>query len=591
MKAGEAERVLFLSEAIDLTANPEVAHLRALAILRLGRREEAASILEALLREHPSQLEWATDLGILLLDLNRPVEAEARLRLAISSAVPTPRAQHALAETLLKLGRLQEAEEIAASLLQSSPENVRAHDLMVRALTGTERARLACAHAKQYANARPALYRAQLQWSLKSGEAAAWDDTPTALRATARLDPVSPDSHSALLYRMLFVPEFSSDEIVNEHRRYAGLWAVPPMPPAPRRSAGPIRIAVATGDFRIGSATAFMGPLLSGFDRNEVQLVLYSTGEERLPTDRLAHFFDEMHDVGDRADEAIASQIREDDVDVLIDIAGHHHDNRLPLFTHRPARLQLAYPRYPFSTGLTCFDGLVTDSWTSPPGTDREYVEPLLRLPSGYLAFAPREEVEQPARRPASSGHVRFGLFQQAVKLHSVFIDTLSAILRRMPDSSLLIHHGYGKDIQELLRQEFAARSVTEHQLEFAGEADYGKHMGLIGSVDIALDTWPYNGQTTTCECLYMGVPVVTVQGDRHAARVSAGMLRRLGRPAWIAADPSQYVEIAVQLASSVETLTACRESLRDDMRACGLVDGRRVAESLLQEIRRLVRR
>ena len=297
---------------------------------------------------------------------------------------------------------------------------------------------------------------------------------------------------------------------------------------------------------------------------------------------------DHVRDVARLDDDAVRRRIAADGIDVLVELSALFPDNRIPVLARRAAPIQATLPQCPTTTGCSAVDYLFTDRWTSPPGTEREYAERLHYLPSGHVVYTPPAVC--PPGRPAPAlerGAVTFGLLQRFMKIGPGVWDAVADVLRRTPQSRLLLHNGD----QELdrpdsitcafLRHQLAVRGVDPERMAFAGRRPHVDHLDLIGGIDIALDTWPYSGTTTTCECVWMGVPVVTLAGRTHASRVSAAILRRCGVDDLVAADAAGYVGIATRLAGDLDALREHRATLRDRMVDRGLTDGRALAAGM----------
>ncbi len=284
--------------------------------------------------------------------------------------------------------------------------------------------------------------------------------------------------------------------------------------------------------------------------------------------------------------------MRADRIDILIDLAGHTAGNRMSLFAGRVAPVQMTYLGYPNTTGLDSVDWRITDAWADPPGsTESLHSEELLRIAGGFLCFRPRPESPEPAPPPmCTDGRVTFGSFNVPGKISPTMMALWAEILRRVPGARLSLKSASFGDA--------ATRAAYERQLAVsplagcdvallrpvAGERE---HLGAYSGIDIALDTFPYGGTTTTCEALWMGVPVVTLAGRAHASRVGASLLARIGEPSLIADSPAAYVDAAVALAASPERLRTLRSSLRARMIDGGVTDAARFARHFTEALRR----
>jgi protein O-GlcNAc transferase len=277
-----------------------------------------------------------------------------------------------------------------------------------------------------------------------------------------------------------------------------------------------------------------------------------------------------------------------DRIDVLVELSALFPESRIPLLARRTVPIQATLPQCPTTTGCRGVDYLFTDRWTSPPGTEGEYAERLHYLASGHVIYTPPATCPPPRPVPALTiGSVTFGLLQRFMKIGADVWDAVAEVLRAVSGSRLLLHNGD----QELDRPESAtraycgaqlsARDVDPGRLSFAGPISHVAHLDLINGIDLALDTWPYSGTTTTCECLWMGVPVVTLAGRTHASRVSAALLRRCGLDGLVATDRQAYIRIASDLARDVDRLRVLRATLRERAVASGLTDGRALAAGM----------
>jgi predicted O-linked N-acetylglucosamine transferase (SPINDLY family) len=284
-------------------------------------------------------------------------------------------------------------------------------------------------------------------------------------------------------------------------------------------------------------------------------------------------------------DASAAQAIRDDRMDILVDLSGHFAFHRLGVFAHRPAPVQVSFPHYPGTTGSDCIDYLLTDIWTTPQGCEDESSEKPYRLPSGCLVYKAPPDREPVTDLPAlSNGYVTFGLFQRPGKLHAAVWDAIAAVLAAVPDSRLLMHSSSreldeeGSAQRARLLKPLEDRGIAAARVLFKGPRPTEQHLAIVAEADIALDTFPYNGQTTTCDCLWMGVPVVTLRGNSYVARVAPALLDRLGLGDLAADSADGYVRRAVELASHTEEIARLRRSLRERMKNSSLTDGSRLA-------------
>lgn len=340
-----------------------------------------------------------------------------------------------------------------------------------------------------------------------------------------------------------------------------------------------LRIGYVTPDLRDHSVAYFIEPLLVNHDRNQFELFCYlELGAADKMTRRLLTFADATRNTCGVSDDQVAAMIRQDRIDILIDLAGHTNNNRLPVFARKPALIQVTYLGYPNTTGLTAVDYRLTDAWADPPGmTEHLHTEKLVRLEKGFLCFTP--PAESPSITPLPSitkGFITFGSFNALPKITSEMLEIWARIVLQVPGSHLLIKNAQLTDpvLQEKLRAQLVQHGVASERIEILGRTSKEDHMAAFASVDIALDSFPYHGTTTTCDTLWMGVPVITLAGKSHVSRVGVSLLSRMGLGEHIAHSVDEYIEKAVRLANSGDALSVLRQRLRTLFEASGLCDG-----------------
>ncbi|HVR61180.1 MAG TPA: FkbM family methyltransferase [Polyangia bacterium] len=410
------------------------------------------------------------------------------------------------------------------------------------------------------------------------------------LRLGTVLAPDWPVGWSNLLLCLGYADDLPPAAVAAAHRifgqRFAGRrFARPSEPPARPLEVGerrrrPLRVGLVSPDLRRHAVAFFLEPLLEARDRAAVSYLAYSTlNRVDSVTERLRALVDEWRPIDTLGDEEAAAAIRADGVDILIDLAGHTAHNRLGVFARRPAPLQMTYLGYAQTTGLPTIDWRITDAWADPPGaTEHLHTERLLRLPSGFLCYRPPPDSPPVAELPADrQGRVTFASFNQLAKISPRALALWGRVLDAAPGSRLFIK---GPAFAETaMRAAFAERlgatALARHDVQLLPpQADQRAHLEAYGDVDIALDTTPYCGTTTTCEALWMGAPVVTLVGSAHAGRVGASILSRAGLPALCAATPDDYVRVAAALAADRPRLRALRAGLRARVAGSGLTDG-----------------
>jgi predicted O-linked N-acetylglucosamine transferase (SPINDLY family) len=336
-----------------------------------------------------------------------------------------------------------------------------------------------------------------------------------------------------------------------------------------------LRVGYVSSDVRTHPVMTFAEVLFADSAPERIETFCYSnTSTQDATTAEIKNLPIQWREITSLSDEDADRLIRADKIDILVDLNGHTGDNRLTLFARKPAPVQVTYLGYPDTTGLSAIDYRLTDAYADPPGrTERFHSEELVRLPSTFLCLRPREA---PAIKWSPSGRITFGSFNVLRKVNQAVVRQWSEILRSVPDSRLLLKStaAHSEVCRRRFIDLFASHGITSDQLVFRSWATtYREHLQLYNEIDIALDPFPYNGTTTTCEALWMGVPTVVLAGESHRGRVGVSILSNVGIPELIADTNEQYVKIAVDLANDLPRLGRLRGSLRDQMRRSPLLD------------------
>ncbi len=275
-------------------------------------------------------------------------------------------------------------------------------------------------------------------------------------------------------------------------------------------------------------------------------------------------------------DEALVRQIREDRVDILIDLSGHTGENRLPAFAWKPAPVQATWLGYLGTTGVAAIDYLIADDWTLPPELEPHFTEKVWRLPRSYLCFTPPAEDGAIGPLPAlTNGYVTFGSFNNLTKVSPDVVSLWARVLHAVPGSRLLLKTAQfiEPSVRQDVAQQFARHGITSSRLTLEPPVPRADYLKPYNRVDIALDPFPYPGITTSVECLWMGVPFVTLAGKTFMARQGVGLLSNAGLPDWVAADEDEYVKLAARRAGELHTLQRLRQELRTRVLASPIFD------------------
>jgi predicted O-linked N-acetylglucosamine transferase (SPINDLY family) len=352
-----------------------------------------------------------------------------------------------------------------------------------------------------------------------------------------------------------------------------------------------LRIGYLSPDFRDHSVGLFIRHVIAAHDPANTEVYCYANSTVRdALTEQITAHATRFLDVTALSDEELSHTIADDGIDVLIDLAGHTRDSRVGVLNHRIAPVQITYLGYPDTTGLDTVDFRISDPWTeSAEGT--RYSEALLEMPESFLCFGAFEEIPTLARSPAAAtGVVTFGSFNNIRKLNPQTIAAWSAVLQEVPGSRFVIKSRRAQEpvTQRHLLEQFARCGIAPERIELlAPTAARDDHLAAYNQIDIVLDTFPYHGTTTTCEALWMGVPVVTLAGHTHAERVSYSILRNTGLDELVTWNEPDYIARAIALGTDRAALDALRTAIPEKIRSSILCDPQRFTrqfEALLSD-------
>ncbi len=386
-------------------------------------------------------------------------------------------------------------------------------------------------------------------------------------------------AHSNLLLCLCYQNRFGPERVLAEHLRWGARFAkAAPVELPERRPAARLRIGYVSADFRMHSVAFFVEPVIEHHDRSRFEVFCYSDGErEDAVTQRLRGAADHWRGVSGLDDRRSAVLFAAELFDVLVELGGHTSHNRLSMFALRPAPVQVTWLGYPNTTGMSQMDYRLVDEWTDPPELAGHCLETLQYLKTGFLAYRPGRGSPGVGALPAEvSGRFTLGSFNIIPKLNSEVIDVWAAILREVSGAQLLLKAKQWRDpftVERYLRM-FEDRGVDRARVRLVPfVSSYRGHLELYHQIDLALDPYPYNGTTTTCEALWMGVPTLTLEGDRHSGRVGTSINTRLGLAEFIARDEASYIAKAVEWSTRLPELAELRSTLRARVAQSSLCD------------------
>jgi protein O-GlcNAc transferase len=394
----------------------------------------------------------------------------------------------------------------------------------------------------------------------------------------------------ARLMMMNYDPKYDAQQIFSEHLRFSKEYAEPLYSDTRHTndcsSSRRIRIGYVSPDFKRHPVAYFIEPVLSAHNKEGFEIFCYSDVKVAdKVTERIQTHADRWRNIRGMSDEEVAPVIREDRIDILVDLAGHTDSNRMLLFARKPSPVQVSWLGYPATTGLSAMDYKVVDNYTDPAGmTEQFYTEQLIRMPESFLCYLPDGGSPEVGRLPAlSSGHITFGSFNNFVKVSTEVVKLWTSIMKTIPDSHLIMK---GKSFADKTTCQsainmFVQEGIDAERITLEPFEQSPSYLESYNLVDIGLDTFPWNGITTTCDALWMGVPVVTLAGSAYASRAGVSLLTNVGIPELVARTHDEYVSTAVSLADNLGRLQFLREHLRDMMRTSPLCDAKRFTANL----------
>lgn len=418
------------------------------------------------------------------------------------------------------------------------------------------------------------------------------DEAEIHLRRALEIRPDSSAAFSNLLLYLNYSPRYSSRELVAEHLNFEKRFAASFHKHISRHAnhvspSKRLRIGYVSPDFRRHPVAYFIEAVLAAHNRENYEVFCYSdVPYHDETTTRIVNYSDQWRNITGRPDEMVSEMIQKDGIDILVDLAGHTAHNRLLLFAGKPAPVQASWIGYPATTGLSSMDYKIVDNYTDPPGmTEQYYTEELIRMPESFLCYTPEKDSPGVGMLPASaSGQITFGSFNNFAKITPGMISLWASILQMIPGSRIIIKAKSLSDgpTREYVMDMFADRGIPSGRIELlAWEPSSRGHLDIYNRIDIGFDTFPYNGTTTTCEALWMGVPVITLAGNTHASRVGASLLSNIGLQELVAESYDEYLAIAVNLSGDRKKLSELRAGLRGMMLRSPLTDAKRFVPDL----------
>ncbi|KAA0682255.1 glycosyltransferase family 41 protein [Roseomonas genomospecies 6] len=587
--------VSMIRKALSIREAPEYHLNLGASLLSMGRMEEAMAAFMAALRLSPVKADIHFQMGNLFHAQRRPNESVAAYRKAIALRPGFVEALNNLGSLLMEVGETEAALAAFAEAIQAAPANAESHCNLGYALDTLGRLGEAAA-----------AYNVAL--TFRPDYALAWSNLGNTLKGQGRLEQAiaayrsalthHPDfslAQSNLLMAQHYTPECTNADFLATARECAGRngGGAPVAAPAVHDGGGarPLRIGYVSADFKGHPVGYFLENVLKSHDRSAVTAIGYANnGRMDHVTERLRAAADDWRPIVGLSDGAAAELIRQDEVDILVDLSGHTGSNRLPLFARRPAPVQVSWLGYFGTTGLPAMDWIIADRHVVPPGEERFFTEKVWRLPGSYLCFTPPvEEVAVGPLPMLGGGPVTLGAFHNRAKITPNTVALWSRLLTALPQARLLVKSREFDDfgVRQALRDQFATHGIESNRLRMEGRSPRAAYFDSYNRIDVALSPTPFGGGTTTAESLWMGVPVVTLRGDRWAGRIGNSFLETLGLADRLVADgPEDYIAKTAALIGDPSALADLRAGLREAMLRSPLCDAPAFARSLEEAYR-----
>jgi protein O-GlcNAc transferase len=621
------QALVYLRQAVALQPADAALHCNlGVACKALGRLDEAVACYREALRLQPDFADAHANLGNALMEQDRNKEAIASYQEALRLRPDQAEVRCKLGNALLLQGRREEAAACFRRVLQAQPDHALAHHNLGIALQEQGRAKEAAACFRQALRRNPGLAKTHFRLGNACKDLDRLDEAEACYREALRLEPDSADvlcslgnllntqgeldealacyrqalalqpDHAACHGNYLLTLHYGhgndGQRIFEEYLGWARRHAQPLTPACPHFANDPNP----DRRLRIGYLGAlvphFLEPVLAARDRTKVYVVCYlSFSWPQSETARLRSLADRWHDVVGWPDERVAGLVREEQIDILVDLAGHAGGGRLLVFARKPAPVQVAAFGYPGTTGLSAIDYRVTDSYLDPPGrSEAFYTEELVRLPETAWCYRP------PAAPPVGplpalrAARLTFASYNRLAKLTPAVIALWSQVLRALPGSRLLLAAS-GSRGDDRIRHAFEQHGIGRERVELRPRRPLDQYLELYQDVDIGLDPFPFTGGITTCDALWMGVPVLSLAGSTCVARQGVSLLSNAGLHDWIAQNPEEVVDLARRWAQDLPGLGRLRAGLRHALKRSPLLDGRRYTRHLEEAYRTMWRR
>jgi protein O-GlcNAc transferase len=590
--------VELISRAITL--RPGVAEYHnniGVALMELSAFDEAIVHYRMALNIRPTYAEAHNNLGNALREKGQLDAAIAEFRAAIHFKADYPEPYNNLGNAYKDQNRIPEAIETYRAAIRLRPEYAQSHSNLGNILRDQGKLDEAIAEFRIALKYRPDLAQIHANLGNALRDQGKLDEALAIYRSAMELNPNLTQIHSNIVYNLHFHPNYDARALYEEHVKWNQQHAAPlkKFIKPHSNSRDPerrLKIGYVSPDFRQHVVGSNLLPLLEQHDKAGFEIFCYSgVVHPDVYTQRIHSLVDGWYNVVGVSNERTEQMIRENGIDILVDLTLHMAASRLLVFARKPAPIQVTYLGYCSTTGLETMDYRLSDPYLDPPETDLSvYSEQTLRLPRTYWCYQQGGPMPEPVLPATEAGHITFGCLNNFAKVSPAAMDLWSQILLAVPESQLILHSNLGSHREEVLGR-FIRMGVAAERIEIVGVQPWKQYISTFSRIDITLDPFPYGGGITTCDSLFMGAPVVSLSGNTAVGRGGRSILTNIGLPELIAQTPEEYKKIAQKLSGDLPKLSALRHTLRARMQQSPLMDAKSFARDIEAAYRQMWRK
>ncbi len=575
----------------------EALHFLGILAQQSGHPQAAVSLIRQAIALKPNVTDFRFNLGVVFKDLGQWPEASACFQDVLSIDPNQREAPNNLGLAFLEEGRVDEAIAVTRKALCLFPENADLHNNLGNAyvqLGQVDEAAL-CYRAALRLHPHAEIYK---NLGLLLADTGKLDEAIVCYQEARKLEPANPKWHSKIIFTALFHPDYDGRALLEEAKRWnlahaksmETLWRPIDNTPSPDRC---LRIGYVSPDFRNHCQAFFTMPLLSAHDHENFQIFCYA--DVAKPDEITTHLqtkADLWRNIAGQTDEHVAQLIRQDRIDILVDLTMHMAANRLLVFARKPAPVQVSWLAFPGTTGLSAIDYRLTDPYLDPPALGAgDYSECSIWLPDSFWCYDPLTQEPAVNALPAlKNGYMTFGSLNNFCKVNTQTLKLWAKVLQKTGTSRLILLAPEGRHRDDVLRL-LAQDGIAAERITFVAKKPRARYLELYHQIDLGLDTLPANGHTTSLDSTWMGVPVLTLVGQRVIGRAGVSLLSNLRLPDYICETSEQFVSGAVKISGDLQSLSRLRANLRTRMQQSPLMDAPRFARNMENAFREMWRR